>query len=335
MSFALVEPVIQKATDELDQVAQKGCAVYDFATSLWEEGSLHLADLTLSEARELYLRNFLRKYIQSVKHNINERFLNAVPLLPAFAIFDPRKIRERSSLDFLSMVANKSNNLQSTTFSVKDQQHLKDEWRVFKYELMPWQNEIPQEIQQPSHSKVSLVITPTDWCLQRLLTMNNLSLRNLPLLATVAESIVAIPVSNAWPERGASALKLIKSRLRSTIKNDLLSALMQIHVNGPEVGTKKFGNLITAAITKWQSKARRKVKYARKIVEQANLAESSHSTGQETQIVPLRDAEIQTDDVEAEPVFEEVEWVSKQLDLPGVDSDPDSDYGSDTDSNFE
>ena len=62
-----------------------------------------------------------------------------------------------------------------------------------------------------------------------------------------------------------------------------------------------------------------------KIVEQANLAESSHSTGQEPQIVTLRDAEIQTDDVEAEPVVKEVEWVSKQLDLPDVDSD--SDYG--------
>ena len=86
--------------------------------------------------------------------------------------------------------------------------------------------------------------------------MNNLSPQNLPLLAKVAESIVAIPVSNVWPERGASALKLIKSRLRSTIKNDLLSALMQIHVNGPELGTKKFDNLITAAITKWQSKPR-------------------------------------------------------------------------------
>ena len=38
------------------------------------------------------------------------------------------------------------------------------------------------------------------------------------------------------------------------------------------------------------------------------------------------------DVVEAEPVVKEVEWVSKQLDLPDVDSDPDSYYGSDADS---
>lgn len=94
VSFAHVEPVIQKATDDLDQIAQKGCAVSDFAASLREEGRLHLADLT-SEASELYLRNFLRKYVQSVKDNITERFLDAVPLPSAFAIFDPGKIPER------------------------------------------------------------------------------------------------------------------------------------------------------------------------------------------------------------------------------------------------
>ena len=112
-----------------------------------------------------------------------------------------------------------------------------------------------------------------------------------------------------------------------------IESSISFHVNGPEVGTKKFDNLITAAITKWQSKSRQKAKYAHKIVQQANLPESLHSTGQETQIVTLRDAEIQTDDVEAEPVVKEVEWVSKQLDLPDVDSNLDSDYHSDAGSN--
>ena len=72
----------------------------NFAESLREEGRLHLTNLTLSEASELYLRNFLKKYVQSVKDNIKERFLDAV--------------LHEGSLDFLSMVVNKSNNLQST-----------------------------------------------------------------------------------------------------------------------------------------------------------------------------------------------------------------------------
>ena len=283
----------------------------------------------------------MRKYVQSVKDNIKERFSDAVPLLSAFAIFDPAKIPDRGQPGFLEYGSKQVDELAKHYFCTEeDQQQLKDEWRVFKYELIQWRNEIPQEIKQPTNSKATSTVTiPTDWCLQRLLTMNTLSPRNLPLLAKVAESIVSLPVSNAWPERGASALKLIKSRLRSTIKNDMLSALMQIHVNGPEVGTKKFDNLITATITKWQSKPRRKLKYARKIAERVNPAESSKSTEQVTQIVTLRDAEVQTDDVEAEPelvvVEEEVQWVAKQLDLPDEDSDPDSDYGSDADSDFD
>ena len=75
----------------------------------------------------------------------------------------------------------------------------------------------------------------------------------------------------------------------------------------------------------------------------ANNDESSH-TGQVTEIVTLRDAEIQTDDVvatepeltvEATGVKDEVQRVAKRLDLPDVDSDPDSDYSSDADSDSE
>lgn len=44
-----------------------------------------------------------------------------------------------------------------------------------------------------------------------------------------------MPVSNAWPERGASAIKHIKSRIRSRLKDDMLEALMQVTINGPKV----------------------------------------------------------------------------------------------------
>ena len=38
---------------------------------------------------------------------------------------------------------------------------------------------------------------------------------------------------------------------------------------------------------------------------------------------------------EATGVEDEVQWVAKRLDLPDVNSDPDSDYGSDADSDLE
>ncbi|PFX15667.1 hypothetical protein AWC38_SpisGene20108 [Stylophora pistillata] len=218
----------------------------------------------------------------------------------SYAIFNPARTPYRGQPGFLEYGSKDVEELvKHYSSSEEDCQQLKDEWRFFKYELIQWRNEIPDQIKLPTNSKDRPVITPTDWCLQQLLTTNSLSPCNLSLLAKVAEYIVSLPVSNAWPERGASALKLIKSRLRSTLKNDMLSCLMQIHVNGPEAVT---------------------------------------------EIVTLRDAEIQTDDVVAtEPeltvdatgVEEEGQWVAKQLDLPDVDSDPDSDNSLDPDSDLE
>ena len=52
-----------------------------------------------------------------------------------------------------------------------------------------------------------------------------------PLLSNLAECCLSIPISNAWPECGASALN---TRLRSRLQNDMLQALnMQVSINGP------------------------------------------------------------------------------------------------------
>ena len=82
-------------------VAQKASPVSEFATSLKQGGRLHLAELTLSKTSELYLRNFLRKYSESVKDHIKDRFSDAVSLLSAFAIFDPARIPDRGQPGFL------------------------------------------------------------------------------------------------------------------------------------------------------------------------------------------------------------------------------------------
>ena len=67
-----------------------------------------------------------------------------------------------------------------------------------------------------------------------------------------------------------------------------------------------------------------------------NVDESSH-TGQVTEIVTLRDVVSTEPELtgEATGVEDEVQWVAKRLDLPDVNPDPDSDYGSDADSDLE
>ena len=56
-----------------------------------------------------------------------------------------------------------------------------------------------------------------------------------PCLLEQAEVCLSLPVSNVWPECGASAIKRLKTRLRSTLKNNMLNPLLQVSINGPDV----------------------------------------------------------------------------------------------------
>jgi len=65
-----------------------------------------------------------------------------------------------------------------------------------------------------------------------------------PKLVTLAEISLSAPVTNAWPERGASALKRLKTRFRNRLHSDLVNALMQITLNGPPVQSPKAEEVI-------------------------------------------------------------------------------------------
>ena len=81
-----------------------------------------------------------------------------------------------------------------------------------------------------------------------------------PRSVQVAEAATAIPISNASPERGASQLKLIKTRIRSQIKNDLLASLLLISMNGPVPHTEACDSLVSKAVDMWKAaKKRRKL----------------------------------------------------------------------------
>ena len=106
------------------------------------------------------------------------------------------------------------------------QQQVKAEWEKLKYDLLLWKEEIPQELDN---------ITPTEWSLKRLLSMCTEYGHFYSKLVWIAEIILPLPMSNAWPERGASAVKREKSRLRSSMTDQMSEALLHISINRPPV----------------------------------------------------------------------------------------------------
>ena len=77
-------------------------------------------------------------------------------------------------------------------------------------------------------------------------------------MVQLAKVACITPVTNAWPERGASAVKRIKLRTRSTMKNDLLNGLMLISINGPKANSSEAEKMIKKACLKVQQTRRNK-----------------------------------------------------------------------------
>ena len=75
--------------------------------------------------------------------------------------------------------------------------------------------------------------TPLEWVLKKLIRNRSEMGYFYPTLVRLAEVVLSFPVTNAWPERGVSAMKRIKTRLRNRLKNDMLNTLMQWKINGP------------------------------------------------------------------------------------------------------
>ena len=68
--------------------------------------------------------------------------------------------------------------------------------------------------------------------------------RQLSLYCELTKIALITPVTNAQPERGASAVKRVKSRMRSTVKNDLHNSLLHISINSPSANSKEAEQLL-------------------------------------------------------------------------------------------
>ena len=136
--------------------------------------------------------------------------------------------------------------------------------------MLSWRKDIPKDIltygqgekKQPINAKKENVrnITATEWCLERLVRMQHEYGHHYPELLQFAQIVLSAPITNAWPEHGASAIKRIKTRLRNRLKNDMLNSLLQISINGPELNSMEADDFVKQAASRWlNERNRRKV----------------------------------------------------------------------------
>ena len=139
---------------------------------------------------------------------------------------------------------------------------------------------------------------------------------------------MCILLSNAWPERGASSIKNIKSRLRSRLTNEMLEGMLQALINGPDVN--KSGEIIQESVRQWLSqKKRRKLPYSKQIKERNQIDTFIGEETTEPENTDLVEHDIQQVLSDEESVETNYATVSKSLGLQESD-DGDSDYNTES-----
>lgn len=346
ISFAVIAPSVEFILEELKSVAEKQSPLERLRTDLAEDGRLHNSGLTpLTAHDETLLKNLTSKYVRALQDNIASRFKDSLPIPSAFKIFDPVAVPPKSEQSFsdygskeIKILAEYLYQLETGESKVQKTEELICEWRKFKYSILKLKSEMPADVVKPPKNKELTSQTPTEWLLHHMLSNQSTYSHFVPELLRLAEVCMSLPVSNAWPERGASAVKRLKTRLRSSLKGDMLESLMHITINGPEV--QECESLVKKTVKKWHEvKPRRKI--AKSIPASASTSETTVSkSNAAVQVDMPLDVEVLEhvnaigDGIGVEDLEKEVNSVISALKLPDI-SDSDMDSHSDYDSDFE
>ena len=95
-----------------------------------------------------------------------------------------------------------------------------------------------------------------------------IKIKDFFLIIKYAEIEITVPVTNAWHEREASAVKTIKSLLRSIMKMDLINTLLMISMKDPTNNRKEATSIIQKATKKYPSSKRHQVPGLTKVVKE-------------------------------------------------------------------
>ena len=205
VSFAAIAPAIKFTTDELEEIEKQQTPCKRLKEDLAEGGRLSQCGLPpFTQSDEAQLERLTYKYIYALKENISNRFGDSLPVLTTFKIFDPLALPSRSSPGgyALSDVKILADHLYEGLRGEEKKEELLCEWRKFKYNLLEMKEHIPSEVKHPSAKHNLTSQTPTEWLLEKLISMRATMQHLAPNLLQLAEICLSLPVSNALAREG-------------------------------------------------------------------------------------------------------------------------------------
>jgi len=279
-------------------------------------------EMVINEGDQQYLSRLFCNYKAALISNIDSRFQDCMGLLTCFSVFDPNLVPKPQDVDFKEYgqeaVEKMGRHFYQESDTLEDDvNHLLAEWTHFKFVLHSWKD-IPGVI------KDSNQYTPLEQALIYMLKQKKNYQHFYPKIVMLAELVLSAPITNAWPERGASCVKRIKTRLRSRLKNDMLNSLMHISINGPKLGSNEAESLIDQATHNWlAAKQRRKLPGSHYRCPQPEAAATT-PVSIAASATPVSEADIERD-------FCLTMAPDNQVDSEDSEPESDSEYGSESD----
>ena len=200
------------------------------------------------------VQSYAKKYSNALVKNIDRFPPETLNVLDAFSIFNVENMPGVESYVFQMYCFREINVLADNYYVNNDvkKDALEKEFDSFKFELIELKKKWNSFKDNIKSSKLRLKCTATEWGL-RTIVRDFGETSTYPLIAEIARVTLITPVSNAWPERGASPVKRIKSCLRSTVGNDVPRSLLFITLNGPDLYTPDLAEPIGKTVRRYES----------------------------------------------------------------------------------
>ena len=249
--YSCIKPTLQSTKANIANVRETMKPLADLKELI--DGQYKDLELTLSPASEQYLTRLCVNYTNALEKNLDRRVGEAAPVLEAFSIFDPTALPKTTEPEFQSYGI-ESVKILAKQFIFNEEQMLA-QWNNFKYVMASDSWKPPQHILSGGKATE---LPPTEWILRKMVREQASLELSYSLLVDSAKICLTQPISNAVVERGASAVKRIKTRLRNRMKNDMLSMLLHVSVNGPLPQSPACHEILLEASKIWRRTHKRK-----------------------------------------------------------------------------
>ena len=258
LNFSRIVSSIKKTKYKIQDLAKKGTHLEQLRLDI--NGRLVACDISLSEGDEKLIETFGTQYAQAISKNIEERFpKEALDVLDAFSVFNAELVPSYTNSNTFSVYGNREiETLQNHYFSgnEKKAKALAIQWQDFRFERVQMRKRWFEFREAVESNKMKVKVLATEWTLQQIMQRFSGPASEYFLVTDIVKIAIVTPVTNAWPEQGASAIKRTKSCVRRRMKNDLLNGLLMLSINRPGYRSAAAQTVIENAAKCWISARR-------------------------------------------------------------------------------